>query len=63
LDQTGQTRVPCHRPVLARMACQQQPRRPQLVRIAMVLGLVAGQRYQPSLAAAPLAARPSSSLH
>src|SRR5438128_1131469 len=34
--------------VLARMACQ-QPRRPQLVRIAVLLGLVARQRHQPSL--------------
>jgi hypothetical protein len=34
------------RTVLARMAGQ-QPCRPQLVRIAMILGLVARQRYQP----------------
>jgi len=33
--------------MLARMACQ-QPRRPQLMRIAVVLGLVASQRHQPS---------------
>jgi hypothetical protein len=36
------------RPVLARMA-RQQPRRPQLVRIAVFLGLVARQRHQPGL--------------
>src|SRR3989442_5906872 len=48
LDQIGQAPVPCRRSVLARMAGQ-QARRPQLMRIAVVLGLVARQRYQPSL--------------
>ena len=36
--------IPCRRPVLASTACQ-QPRRPQLMRIAVVLGLVACQRH------------------
>ena len=48
LNQLGETFVPRRRSVLARMACQ-QPRRPQLVRIAVLLGLVARQRNQPSL--------------
>ena len=46
LDKIGETSVSRCRPVLARMA-RQQTRRPQLVRIAVILGLVAGQRYQP----------------
>jgi hypothetical protein len=46
LDQSGQTPVPCRRAVFARMACQ-QPRRPKLMRIAVFLGFVACQRYQP----------------
>ena len=32
---------------------RQQPRRPKLVRIAEVLGFLAGQRHQPSLALRP----------
>jgi hypothetical protein len=48
LDQVCQTPMPRRRAVLARMTCQ-QPCRPQLVRIAMLLGLVARQRHQPSL--------------
>ena len=48
LDQIGETFVPRRRPVLARMA-RQKPRRPQLVRIAVILGLVARQRHQPGL--------------
>ena len=48
LDQVGETFVPGRRSALARMTCQ-QPRRPQLVRIAVLLGLVARQRHQPSL--------------
>jgi hypothetical protein len=48
LYQLGETVVPCRRTVLARMA-RQKPRRPQFVRIAVLLGLVACQRYQPSL--------------
>ena len=48
LYQVGETFVPRRRCVLARMACQ-QPRRPQLVRIAVILGLVARHRHQPSL--------------
>ena len=47
LDQVGETFMPRRRCVLARMACQ-HPRRPQLVRIAVILGLVARQRHQPS---------------
>ena len=46
LDQPGETFVPRRRAVLARMTCQ-KPRRPQLVRIAVLLGLVARQRHQP----------------
>src|SRR5262249_30878304 len=48
LDQIGKTFVPGGRRVLAGMAGQ-QPRRPQLVRIAVLLGPLSGQRYQPSL--------------
>jgi hypothetical protein len=47
LDQVGERLVPCRWCILAGMACQ-QPRRPQLVRIAVVFGFVAGQRHQPS---------------
>ena len=46
LNQTSQTFVPRRRPMLARMAGQ-QARRPQLMGIAVVLGLVARQRHQP----------------
>src|ERR1700719_4164166 len=46
LDKVGQTFVPRHRSALARMVCQ-QPRGPQLVRIAVLLCLVARQRHQP----------------
>src|SRR6478672_3733882 len=46
LDQMGETFVPCRRSALARMTGQ-KPRRPQLVRIAVLLGLIARQRYQP----------------
>ena len=46
LDQIGETFVPRRRSVLARMTGQ-KPRRPQLVRIAVLLGLVARQRHQP----------------
>lgn len=46
MEQTGQTRMPCCQSVLACMACQ-QPRRPQLMRIAVILGLVACRRHQP----------------
>jgi hypothetical protein len=48
LDQLGETLVPCRRSVLARMA-RQQPRRPQLVRIAMVPCLVTRQGDQEAL--------------
>src|ERR1022692_3605297 len=48
LDEIGETFVPRRRPVLARMACQ-QPRRPQLVRIAQLLRLAARLRHQPGL--------------
>src|SRR6516162_7698769 len=48
LDQMGETFMSGLSSVLARMAGQ-QPRRPQLVRIAMFLGLVARQRHQPGL--------------
>jgi hypothetical protein len=48
LGQVGQTCVSRGRCVLARMA-RQQPRRPQLVRIPVLLGLVACQRHQPGL--------------
>ncbi|MET4328703.1 hypothetical protein ABIB80_004538 [Bradyrhizobium sp. i1.15.2] len=44
LDQIGQACMPCRRPVFARMA-RQQPRRPQLMWIAVVLRL--RQRHQP----------------
>jgi hypothetical protein len=44
----GETVMPRRRSVLARVPGQ-QPRRPQLVRIAVLLGLVARQRYQPGL--------------
>lgn len=40
--------MPYRRSVLARMA-RQEPRRPQLMRIAVVLRLVARQRHQPGL--------------
>src|SRR5262249_20527113 len=46
LHHFGETFVPGDRRVLARMACQ-QTRRPQFLRITMILGLVASQRYQP----------------
>src|SRR6195256_218998 len=46
LDQLGETFVPRRRSVLACVTCQ-QPCRPQLVRIAVLFGLVARQRYQP----------------
>ncbi|WP_275198840.1 hypothetical protein [Bradyrhizobium sp. CSA207] len=46
LDQIGQACMPCRRPVFARMA-RQQPRRPQLMWIAVVLRLVTRQRHQP----------------
>ena len=49
LDQMGETFVPCRRSALARMTGQ-KPRRPQLVRIAVLLGLIARQRYQPAFA-------------
>src|ERR1700758_3677401 len=39
LDQLGKALVPRRRAVLARMACQ-QPRRPQLMRITVLPGLV-----------------------
>src|SRR3981189_1967359 len=52
LAQIGETVVPRHRSVLARMACQ-QPCRPQLMRIAVLPRLVARQRYQPSLGFRP----------
>lgn len=48
LSQTGETFMSGLRSVLARMAGQQS-RRPHLMRIAMVLGLVARQRHQPGL--------------
>lgn len=48
LNQTGERWMSGRRPVLARMA-RQQPRRPQLVRITVLLGLVARQRHQPGL--------------
>src|SRR4030095_13614059 len=44
----GETFVTLRWSALARMACQ-QPCRPQLMRIAVLLGLVARQRHQPSL--------------
>jgi len=47
-SQVGETCMPRNRSVLARMACQ-HPRSPQFVRIALVLGLVAYPRHQPSL--------------
>src|SRR5215472_9567813 len=47
LDQVGETFMPRRWSVLARMACQ-QPRRPQLVRIAVVLRFIARQGHQPS---------------
>ncbi|WP_024521043.1 hypothetical protein [Bradyrhizobium sp. Tv2a-2] len=46
LDQMGQAPMPCRRPPSTGMIGQQS-RRPQLVRIAMVFGLVARQRCQP----------------
>ena len=48
LDKIGETSVSRRRPVLARMA-RQKTRRPQLVRIAVILGLVARQRHQRGL--------------
>ena len=48
LHQMGETVMPRRRSVLARMPGQ-QPRRPQFMRIAVLLGLVAGQRHQPGL--------------
>ncbi|MET4754425.1 hypothetical protein ABIB08_008804 [Bradyrhizobium sp. RT11b] len=45
LDQIGQACMPCRRPVFARMA-RQQPRRPQLMWIAVVLRLVTRQQHQ-----------------
>src|SRR6266545_2247557 len=48
LDQIGQTRMPRRQPVFARMA-RQEPRCPQLMWMAVVLGLVARQRHQPGL--------------
>src|SRR5262245_36794209 len=48
LYQMGETVVSRRRSVLARMASQ-KPRRPQLVRITVILGLVACHRHQPSL--------------
>src|SRR5882757_5612316 len=48
LDQASETVMASGRPVLARMP-RQQPRRPQLVRIAHILGLAAGQVHQPCL--------------
>jgi hypothetical protein len=48
LDQMGQAPMPCRRPPFTCMIGQQS-RRPQLVWIAVVLGLVARQRYQPGL--------------
>src|SRR5262245_50676034 len=46
LSQTGKAIMTCRRSMLVRMAGQ-QPRRPQFVRIAVLLGFVARQRYQP----------------
>ena len=46
LNQPGETFVPRRRAVLACVTCQ-KPRRPQLMRIAVLLGLVARQRHQP----------------
>jgi hypothetical protein len=46
LDKIGEAFVPRRRPVLASMA-RQKTRRPQFVRIAVILGLVARQRHQP----------------
>ena len=48
LDQVGKALVSRRRAMLARMAGQ-QPRRPQFVRVAVLLGLVARQRHQPGL--------------
>ena len=48
LDQVGETFVTCGGCILACMACQ-QPRRPQLVRIAVLLCLHTRQRHQPGL--------------
>nr|WP_292442292.1 hypothetical protein [Mesorhizobium sp.] len=48
LHQLGETFMSGPRSILARMA-RRQPRRPQLVRIAMLFGLVARHRYQPGL--------------
>src|SRR6202021_4337044 len=46
VDKMGEIFDPPRRSVLARMTGQ-KPRRSQLVRIAVLLGLVARQRYQP----------------
>ena len=46
LNQPGETFVPRRRAMLACVTCQ-KPRRPQLMRIAVLLGLVARQRHQP----------------
>ena len=46
LNQLGETFVPRRRSVLACVTCQ-KPRRPQLMRIAVLLGLVARLRHQP----------------
>src|SRR3979490_121600 len=46
LNQLGETFVTRCRSVLACVTCQ-KPRRPQLMRIAVLLGLVARQRHQP----------------
>ena len=48
LGDVGHARMSCGFGVLARMA-RQQPRRPKLVRISQILGLLAGQRDQPRL--------------
>jgi len=48
LDQIGETLMSCRWPMRARVAGQ-QPRRPQLMRIAQFLGLATGQRHQPGL--------------
>jgi hypothetical protein len=44
LDEVGKTLMPCRRPMLC-----QEPRRPQLMRIAQFLCLATGQRDQPRL--------------
>ena len=47
LDQMGETFVPCRRSALARMTGQAATSSDQLVRIAVLLGLIARQRYEP----------------